>query len=192
MSHRIKIVENVVSNFDIKFSISLINKLENNGSLINFRDNPSVLIVPENNLESSRLIKKYSEVAKNFHIKDNGFMKPIYTTEAYLSLWNAGTEAGVHSDSNLAEYIMYSTVVYLNDNYDGGEIYFPNQDVEIKPPAGSMVLFPSGGHEYFHGVKPVISGRRYTIAMWHTMHKDYSPFDEPEFLNPLHRGSHPQ
>lgn len=191
MNHRIKVINEAVSKFDMTFSISLLDRLNKNNSLIKFRDNTDVLIAPPNNLESNKIIKKYSEMAKKIHSKENGFIKPIYTTEAYLSLWTPGTMAGIHSDSNDAEHIIYSTVVYLNDDYSGGEIYFPNQGVEIKPKAGDMILFPSGGHEYFHGVNPITSGKRYTIALWHTMHKEYAPFDEPSSLSPLHRGPHP-
>lgn len=169
----------------------MLNSMYKNNQLIRFRDNPEVLIAPTNIGEVDKIVRKYSEDAKKIHIEDNGFIKPIYTTEAYLSMWVPGTKAGVHSDSNDVEYVMYSTVVYLNDDYEGGEIYFPNQGVTIKPKAGSMVLFPSGGHEYFHGVEPIKHGNRYTIAMWHTMHEDYSIFDAPDKLNPLCREPHP-
>lgn len=191
MSHRIEILNNVASKFDCQVAISLVNKLEKNNSLVRFRDNPDVLIVSPSNAESNKIIKKYSKIAKDFHAEKNGFISPIYTSEAYLSLWNIGTQAGIHTDSNNTEWIIFSTVLYLNDNYEGGEIYFPNQGVELKPKSGDMIIFPSGGHEYFHGVKPIISGKRYTIAMWHTMHRDYAPFDEPDQLNHLCRGPHP-
>lgn len=191
MSHRIKVLNGIASKFDSQVAITLMKRMEKNNSLIRFRDNQDVLIVPPNNSESNKLINKYSKIAKQKHIEESGFVKPIYTSEAYLSLWNKDTEAGVHTDSNTTEWIIFSTVVYLNDDYQGGEIYFPNHGVEIRPRAGDMIIFPSGGHEYFHGVKPITSGKRYTIAMWHTMHQDYAPFDEPDKLNPLCRGPHP-
>jgi len=192
MSHRVKIINNCVSSFDTKVSIALMKNLEKTGKLINFRDNPEVLIASPADMQAHKIIKKYSDIAKKYHKELNGFVPEIFTTEAYLSLWLPGTDAGLHIDSHPgSEHIMYSTVVYLNDDYDGGEIYFPNQSLEIKPSAGDMVLFPSGGHEYFHGVRPVISGKRYTIAMWHTMHQEYCPFDAPDKLSPLSRGPHP-
>lgn len=187
MSHRITVVNNAVSPFDRRYCIKVVDDAEKYKKLIPFHDNPSVSIIKNNNSVDS-VIRKYSEIAKQHHKKLNGFKKELYTTEAYLSLWQDGSEAGLHIDSHQgSEYIMFSTVVYLNEDYSGGEIYFPNQDVEIKPSAGDMVLFPSGGHEYFHGVKKINSGRRYTIAMWHTMHSDYSPFDMPNNVNPRYR-----
>ena len=190
MSHRIKVFNNIASKFDSQVAITLMKKMEKNNSLIRFRDNQDVLIAPPNHSESNKLINKYSKIAKKYHVDQNGFALPIYTSEAYLSLWNVDASAGVHSDSNHTEWIIFSTVLYLNNDYDGGEIYFPNQGIEIRPQAGDMVIFPSGGHEYFHGVNPITSGKRYTIAMWHTMHEDYAPFDAPDKLNPLCRGPH--
>jgi len=58
-----------------------------------------------------------------------------------------------------------STVYYLNDNYEGGELCFPQFGIELKPKAGDMVIFPSS-YVYSHSVNPVISGNRYSIASW--------------------------
>lgn len=190
MSHKISVINNAVSKFDRKFGISLVDKFEKNNELIVFKDNPDVLVCPETS-DVISFMRKYSELAKKSHKENSGFAKDIYTTESYLSLWLPEAYSGVHSDSHAGlEFVMFSTVVYLNDDYEGGEIYFPNQDVEIKPSAGDMVIFPGGGHEYMHGVKPVISGRRYTIAMWHTMYLDYSPFDNPTQVSEYYRKTH--
>jgi leucine proline-enriched proteoglycan (leprecan) len=61
----------------------------------------------------------------------------------------------------------FSSIIYLNDDYEGGETYFPGFGVRIKPEPGLMVLFGSGP-EYVHGVTKVRSGRRYTYAGWFT------------------------
>ena len=59
-----------------------------------------------------------------------------------------------------------SSTLYYNDNYDGGEIVFINQNLKIKPKAGSLILFPSN-QNYPHEVLPVISGNRYcTTNFW--------------------------
>jgi hypothetical protein len=49
-------------------------------------------------------------------------------------------------------------LLYINEDYQGGEISFPNENVTIKPEAGSVVIFPSN---LSHEVKTVISGNRY-------------------------------
>jgi predicted 2-oxoglutarate/Fe(II)-dependent dioxygenase YbiX len=58
-----------------------------------------------------------------------------------------------------------SVVYFLNDEFDGGELYFPVLDLLIKPRAGTLVCFPSD-HHFVHGVKSVTSGHRYTAVTW--------------------------
>jgi hypothetical protein len=58
-----------------------------------------------------------------------------------------------------------SILVYLNDDFSGGEIYFPDRDVIISPKPGMLILFP-GTKNYEHGVKKVESGIRYTLSIW--------------------------
>jgi predicted 2-oxoglutarate/Fe(II)-dependent dioxygenase YbiX len=58
-----------------------------------------------------------------------------------------------------------STVLFLNDDFDGGYFTFPDLRVTIKPEPGLLVCFPSS--RYFkHGVEPVLSGKRYTLVTW--------------------------
>lgn len=58
-----------------------------------------------------------------------------------------------------------SVVYFLNDDFAGGELFFPQLDLVIKPAAGTLVCFPSD-HNYVHGVRPVTSGHRYTAVTW--------------------------
>ncbi|WP_206606095.1 prolyl hydroxylase family protein [Steroidobacter cummioxidans] len=58
-----------------------------------------------------------------------------------------------------------SVVYFINDDYSGGELFFPALDLVIEPEAGTLVCFPSD-HNYIHGVRPVTAGHRYTIVTW--------------------------
>ena len=81
----------------------------------------------------------------------------------YISLnrYDSGKGMGHHYDGQDGDSnLRYSFVVYLNDDYEGGEISFPNQNVTIKPKAGSLVMFPSQ-QPYIHESKPVLSGVKY-------------------------------
>lgn len=63
-------------------------------------------------------------------------------------------------------------VVYLNDDYQGGEVYFPFFDVEKKPNTGDILMYP-GSWQYLHGVRKV-EGVRYAIVVWfHTSPEMY-------------------
>jgi hypothetical protein len=57
-----------------------------------------------------------------------------------------------------------SVVLYLNDDYNGGELYFRDQKIQVKPKARSVMIFNNGA-DYMHGVRTVLDGpTRYTLA----------------------------
>jgi len=57
---------------------------------------------------------------------------------------------------------------YLNDDYEGGELYFPLQGIEFKPKAGAAYFFP-GDKNYIHGVREITSGIRYVVPFFLTI-----------------------
>jgi len=78
-----------------------------------------------------------------------------------IKKWNQGQYMGPHFDGQDGDSTLaFSLVAYINDDYEGGEIHFPNQNITLKPKAGSMIMFPSQ-LPYLHEVKPIISGTRY-------------------------------
>jgi hypothetical protein len=82
-----------------------------------------------------------------------------------------------HHDNGYSYNCVLSSVAYPNDNYEGGELYFRLQKLNIKPKAGDLYLFPSN-FMYPHRAMPVISGTKYSIV---TM-LDYSEkYHKPEF-----------
>lgn len=54
--------------------------------------------------------------------------------------------------------------VYLNDDYEGGDLSFINQDIEFKPKMGDLVMFPGNIH-YWYNVGPA-NGSRYIMPIW--------------------------
>jgi hypothetical protein len=70
-----------------------------------------------------------------------------------------------HYDGNTQGGRWISAVLYLNDDYLGGEIEFPHFDVKIKPEAGTLVLFPSN-YAYRHIAHEVTSGIKYALVTW--------------------------
>nr|XP_020504778.1 prolyl 3-hydroxylase 3 [Labrus bergylta] len=70
-----------------------------------------------------------------------------------------------------------SAILYLNDNFDGGELFFTNMDAKtvtarVKPSCGRLVGFSSGPVNP-HGVTAVTRGRRCALALWFTTEKLY-------------------
>lgn len=75
-----------------------------------------------------------------------------------------------HQDQGVSSRVL-SSVMYLNDNYEGGEIEFQNSKVKIKPEAGSIIFFPSN-FLYVHEVYPIHDGFRYSMPHWYHNIKD--------------------
>jgi hypothetical protein len=64
----------------------------------------------------------------------------------------AGVPLTAHYDQYTDPSIEYAAIIYLNDDYIDGELFFPNKTFEIKPSSKSLVIFP-GTEEFTHGVK---------------------------------------
>lgn len=77
--------------------------------------------------------------------------------------YGEGQHFQVHSDHGYSYTCVLSAVGYLNDNYEGGELYFDKLNLTIKPKAGDLYLFPSS-YIYSHSAKPVTSGIKYSIV----------------------------
>ncbi len=58
-----------------------------------------------------------------------------------------------------------SMLIYLDGDYKGGELVFPNFDFRLAPQPGMLVAFPSD-NRYLHGAMPVVEGRRHALVSW--------------------------
>lgn len=83
--------------------------------------------------------------------------------------WKVGNGQAPHADKqnndgtpNLYPQNDIASLIYINDDYEGGEIYFPNQELKLKPLKNSLIFFP-GDINFLHGVTTVTEGIRYTI-----------------------------
>jgi len=62
----------------------------------------------------------------------------------------------------------YTGIAYLNEDFTGGDLVFPELNVVITPKAGLLVGFPSN-HDFVHAVPEVLSGKRYSLPVWFTL-----------------------
>jgi hypothetical protein len=111
--------------------------------------------------------------------------EPLYSDTAQLVRWHEGIELPPHADNiepdgrpNISPHRSFSSLVYLNDDFEGGETYFPGHRIRFAPEAGGLVLF-GAGPEYIHGVTRVRRGLRYTYAGWFTYEKTREDFNAP-------------
>ena len=83
-----------------------------------------------------------------------------------------------HTDHGFSYNCVVSLVAYINDDYEGGELQFRLQGLNIKPKAGDLYIFPSN-YMYPHRAMPVKSGTKYSIV---TMLDYSSKFHGREFF----------
>jgi hypothetical protein len=88
-----------------------------------------------------------------------------YEAFNFVKYEGAGTHFKIHADHGPTYVCTISVVVYLNDDYEGGEIWFPRMDnLSIKPKAGDIVVFPST-YIYEHASQDMISGTKYSVVI---------------------------
>lgn len=96
--------------------------------------------------------------------------------------WEPGAYARIHSDNtdqhgNSGPFARsrYAAFLYLNENFEGGILKFPKQDIEIVPKVGMLAAF-DGGFNNMHEVTLIESGVRYTIgSFWDDREEDAYP-----------------
>ncbi|XP_013813606.1 prolyl 3-hydroxylase 3 isoform X1 [Apteryx mantelli] len=75
-------------------------------------------------------------------------------------------------------YRDYSGILYLNDDFQGGGLFFTELDTvtvtaKVYPKCGRLVAF-SSGKDNPHGVWAVSHGRRCAVALWYTHSQEYA------------------
>ena len=130
--------------------------------------------LPESEVEALRIMQQIRLIAQVTLMQEIALPHPLYSDTAQIVLWTEGYELRPHTDNlepdgrpNTTPHRICSSLLYLNDEYEGGETYFPGHNVRVQPDPGLLVLFGSGP-DYVHGVTKVRSGRRYVYAGWFT------------------------
>lgn len=91
--------------------------------------------------------------------------EPFFHEDYCMLKYRPGEQYKCHYDSSTSVGRAVSALVYLNDDYEGGELEFPNFDVKLKLSPGSLVLFPSN-FAYSHISHPIQTGTKYALVTW--------------------------
>lgn len=107
------------------------------------------------------------EVSQNQDIQDMILIKQFVT----MLISKTGIDGGYgsHYDSpffpslfsNELQRCDYSFTIFLNDNFEGGNLII--EDQTVKPKQGYMCIYPS---QKYHQVTKVLSNERYVICGW--------------------------
>lgn len=75
-----------------------------------------------------------------------------------LQRMQQGVELKSHTDQHTDPSIRYAAILYINDDYKDGTLFFKNKlDSDLRPKPGTLLIFP-GNEEYEHGVRFVGEG----------------------------------
>ena len=75
-----------------------------------------------------------------------------------LQRMQEGVELKSHTDQHTDPSIRYAAILYINDDYKDGTLFFKNkEDSDLRPTPGTLLVFP-GNEEYEHGVRFVGAG----------------------------------
>jgi predicted 2-oxoglutarate/Fe(II)-dependent dioxygenase YbiX len=98
---------------------------------------------------------------------DDDDVKSRYDWDAPLFIERRypGSSTPIHADVGSGELLTYATILYVNDDFEGGEIFFPEVNISLKPEKGSLCIF-TGKSGILHGVAEVTSGTRYSIPIF--------------------------
>lgn len=69
-----------------------------------------------------------------------------------------GVQLKSHTDQHTDPSIRYAAILYINDDYKDGTLFFMNKEnSDLRPKPGTLLIFP-GNEEYEHGVRVVGEG----------------------------------
>ena len=108
-----------------------------------------------------KVIKKYSKHHKDFYCQHHtNFRINRYSEGGFMSEHIDNIH---HSHGQEYGYPQVSVLLYLNEDYEGGEFFVAKK--EFKPNKGSAIIFPSN-FMYPHEAKVVTKGIRWSIISW--------------------------
>jgi hypothetical protein len=93
-------------------------------------------------------------------------VKPLKSTSTVLLRYEEDNMFHNHYDAAPNYPRVVSVSMFLNDDFEGGELEFKEFNLKIKPEAGNIVVFCSA-FPYMHQVCPVITGIRYAAVKWY-------------------------
>ncbi len=115
-----------------------------------------------NVLKSQQLYEAYQKISSSAIAVAEQLtgMKRLNWQSPYLVRYSEDrrSELDLHADNSRLTFVLY-----LNDNFKGGELDFPTLGVRLQPKAGFLAIFP-GGKLYPHRSLKVIGGTKYALV----------------------------
>lgn len=159
----------------------------------------------EENLGNKEILKKDIEENSTLDIllndlkfyfneyKNNIDLKREIFYDKVVAIKNANTEGQehpMHFDQSSSLYpsdigiSVFVSLIYLSDDFDGGQLYFPFQKQIIEPKIGRMIMFPCNVL-YSHKILPFKGNPRYLFRIFHLFNSELNEKDKFNLINRL-------
>ena len=174
-------LESAISSPGLSWSGSLVNDKEDSSTVRNcvdfkYKRDSLGKLLPFN----QDLFDIHKDVEDRLDICLNDYESLWHLQMKYKEAFNfvkygPGKYFKLHGDHGPYYTCTVSAVVYLNDDYLGGEIEFPRHGLKIKPDAGDIIVFPSN-FVYEHASCEIFDGIKYSVVIMtdynDTFHKE--------------------
>ena len=122
------------------------------------RNTPLINILPQNPL-GAKIQKELKTLIQNKF----ACSQELYCDQIGVVRWPVGSWQMPHIDAIPTLNRVCGSVIYLNDDYEGGETFYSFFDKIMKPVKGKLFAH-SPDNEHFHGVTKIGKCTRYTIS----------------------------
>jgi len=157
-------ITDCVNQENIDKILNLENKLQSFEQLKYFR---STLALSKDELSTYLTTNINAAIIEYLNRSNKDKSEYIAKNSYALSHWIVGQSLAPHIDTIKYDHedthtprSIVNALLYLTDDYTGGEITFPEIGMSVKPKAGSVVVFDA---DLMHGVNEVKSGTRKTL-----------------------------
>jgi len=178
-----------LTNFSLNNTIWDIteSKVNENGTVIYDADAWANRVATSQSLQKAdpEILELIRDMQRRLKVEvDKFFNVNVKPTGPAIVRWPVGTRQDPHADKEITSgpdtgkpnaFPNYdiASIFYFNDNYEGGELFFPLQGLKFKPKAGSAFFFP-GDKNYLHGVTEITSGFRFTSPFFWTVVENFN------------------
>jgi hypothetical protein len=175
-NYGIRVFKNFVTDEDCDYLINFLNNTENSYEKVNHER--QLILRPESEKIKNILLNILDKAKKDFNNNN------LFITSYMISSYNPGYAMKVHVDTEeMRECNKISMVLYLNNEFSGGDIVFPIINFRHSPKAKELVSFLSEPQENAHGVEVIESGKRYVMPVFITDEKENaSKYIHPETI----------
>lgn len=175
-----EVIDNFISKEDAERVIEIINREEISGNLrrnehFSFGEDGRLFFWNSDDKEFWQILKKYLKQIASLYEWD------IHPHDVAMLKYYPGPGMSVHSDQSgpCKDNCSVTSVIYLNDEYEGGDVEFPALNKSYKLDARSVMHFTQMGDQWNHLVKDIKSGNRYAIITCYT--------ENPSMLRDVHK-----